>query len=231
MPKDTKVTKYFVRTLKRNAAKFLLHPPKFFNARERFHYSYEFSNGLRPVIRAYFLCNETCGVRSSSGKRGLACILYDVYSYEPNSIDNSQDYPMDTELFDKRVKTTFLEDDSISSVDFSGYGLYIINMLPCIKNYAKVYDCYFCLVKIFVWSRGSIVMESLQTKITTILTYTLWDIYLEQFFYEEAIVIEKPEAYVNPLCIQFLTKWIAFGARQGIPFARHSQIQCRYVFK
>jgi len=74
-------------------------------------------------------------------------------------------------------------------------------------------------------------MESLQKKITSIVTYTLWDIYLEQFFYEETIVIEKPGASVNPLCIQFLTKWIAFGARLGVPFAHHFQIQCRYVLK
>jgi len=126
LPTETKVTKYFARTLKRNAAKFSLYPPKFFSPYERFNYSYGTSDVLKPVIRSYFLYNYPCsgnsGVRPFSGKRGLACILYDIYSYEHNSIDNSHDYPMDSELFEKRVKTTFIDDNLKSSTDHSGYG-------------------------------------------------------------------------------------------------------------
>lgn len=71
-------------------------------------------------------------------------------------------------------------------------------------------------------------MEPLQKKMNSIVTYSLWDYYVERYFCEQPIIIEEPnEAYVNPLCIQFLTKWIAFGARLGVPLARHSEIQCR----
>lgn len=86
------------------------------------------------------------------------------------------------------------------------------------------------LVKLFVWSRGKVNLETLQITLISIVTSSLWDIYIEQFLWENPIIIEKlPEAFVNPLCTQYLAKWIAFGARLSVPLALHSQLNCRYV--
>lgn len=87
------------------------------------------------------------------------------------------------------------------------------------------------IVKLFVWRRGRVNMEALETKLTSAVTYSLWDIYIERFLWEQPIIIEQPSrTYVNPLCIQYLSKWIAFGAHISVPLARHSQIYCRYVY-
>lgn len=81
-----------------------------------------------------------------------------------------------------------------------------------------------------MWRRGRINIEALRIKLTSIISYSLWDIYIEQFLWEQPIIIEQPsKAYVNPFCIQFLAKWIAFGAHISVPLARHSHIRCRYV--
>jgi len=73
-------------------------------------------------------------------------------------------------------------------------------------------------------------MEALQMKMTAIIINSLWDIYIERFLWEQPIIIEEPsKIYVNPLCVQYLAKWIAFGAQLQVPLARHFQIQCRYV--
>lgn len=87
-----------------------------------------------------------------------------------------------------------------------------------------------CLVKIFAWCHGRINMEALQTKLTSIITSSLWDIYMEQFLKEHPIIIEEPpETHVNPLCIKYLAKWMAFGAQSTVSLAQYSQILCRYV--
>lgn len=81
-----------------------------------------------------------------------------------------------------------------------------------------------------MWRRGRINIEALRVKLTSIVSYALWDIYIERFLWEQPIIIEQPsKVYVNPLCIQYLAKWIAFGARISVPLARHSHIQSRYV--
>lgn len=85
-------------------------------------------------------------------------------------------------------------------------------------------------MKIFVWCRGRVNMEALQTKLTSIITYSLWDIYMEQFLKEQPIIIEDPpETHVNPLCIKYLAKWMVFGAQSTVALAQYSHIQCRYV--
>lgn len=85
-----------------------------------------------------------------------------------------------------------------------------------------------CLVKVFMWRRGRINIEALQIKLTSIITYSMWDIYIERFLWEHPILIEQTsKIYVNPLCFQYLAKWIAFGARISAPLASHSHIQCR----
>jgi len=74
-------------------------------------------------------------------------------------------------------------------------------------------------------------MEALQAKLNSIVTNSLWDIYIERFLFEQPIVIEEPsETYVNPLCVQYLAKWIAFGSRLSIPLARYSHLNCGYVY-
>lgn len=79
-----------------------------------------------------------------------------------------------------------------------------------------------------MWWRGRDNMEVLQQKLTSTVTYSLWDIYIERFLWEQPLIIEQPsEIYVNPLCIQFLAKWLAFGARKSVPLAYHSKILCR----
>lgn len=88
------------------------------------------------------------------------------------------------------------------------------------------------IVKLFVWRRGRVNMEALDKKLTSAVTYSLWDIYMEQFLWEQPIIIEQPStSYVNPLCTQYLSKWIAFGAHISVPLACHSRIQCRYEYK
>ena len=79
-----------------------------------------------------------------------------------------------------------------------------------------------------MWWRGRDNMEVLQQKLTSTVTHSLWDIYIERFLWEQPLIIEQPsEIYVNPLCIQFLAKWLAFGARKSVPLAYHSKILCR----
>lgn len=86
------------------------------------------------------------------------------------------------------------------------------------------------IVKLFVWRRGRVNMEALHKKLTSAVNYSLWDIYIERFLRKQPIIIEQPsKIYVNPLCIQYLSKWIAFGADISVPLARYSQIQCGYV--
>lgn len=88
-----------------------------------------------------------------------------------------------------------------------------------ISDYKKL--LYFS-VNVFVWRRGKINSEILQTKLNSIITYSLWDIYIERFLREQPVIIEQPsEVYVNPLCIQYLAKWIAFGAHISAPLAVH----------
>lgn len=75
-------------------------------------------------------------------------------------------------------------------------------------------------------------MEAIQKKVTSLITYSLWDIYIERFLWEKSIIIEESnKTFVNPLCIQFLAKWVAFGAHLSVPLAHYSQLQCRYVSK
>lgn len=73
-------------------------------------------------------------------------------------------------------------------------------------------------------------MEALQAKLKLIITYSLWDIYMEQFLKEQPIIIEQSlVTYVNPLCIKYLAKWIEFGAQSSVSLAHYSKIQCRCV--
>lgn len=170
-------------------------------------------------------------MRGTSGNRGLACILYDIYSTEEanSSIDNLYDYPTDSELFEKRIQVTCVEDDMNPITDYSGYGWFYSSYFIC--SFGTIfYSFIVCLVKLFAWRRGRVNMEALQTKLTSIVTYSLWDIYIEQFLWEQPLIIEEPsKTYVNPLCINYLAKWIAFGASKSVPLARHSHIHCRYV--
>lgn len=89
---------------------------------------------------------------------------------------------------------------------------------------------FFFLVKLYVWFRGRIPIDNLQILVTSIVTHSLWDIYMVNFLKEQPIIIEEQlKTYVNPLCIQYLTKWLSVGARISVPLSHHSQIQCRYV--
>ncbi|VVC31045.1 Hypothetical protein CINCED_3A015141 [Cinara cedri] len=214
LPIETKITKSFSHNLKRSAAALLLYPPKYGIRYHRFYCSYDaLENPVKPIIRSFFMYNQSSGVtsgasgmRSSSGNRGLACVVFDIYSNEYNSRsgsvdDNSCDYPIDSELFKRRVLTKCIENSAKSNVYYSGY------------------------VNVFVWRRGRINTEVLQTKLNSTITHSLWDIYMERFLWEQPIIIEKTsEVYVNPLCIHYLAKWIAFGAQISAPLAVHSRI-------
>lgn len=87
------------------------------------------------------------------------------------------------------------------------------------------------VVNAFVWRRGRVNAEALQTKLNSIIKYSLWDIYTERFLRDQPIIVKQPsEVYaVNPLCIQYLAKWIAFGAHISVPLAHHSHTECEYV--
>lgn len=136
MPIETKVTKYFVHNLKRIAAAFSLYSPKYANRHHRFNFTYDTLDYSKPIIRSYYLYNQPCsgssgtsGMRAFIGKRGLACVLYDVYSNEENSVDNLYDYHTDPKLFEKLVQVTFDNDDSKSLLDHSGYSKFVNTVL------------------------------------------------------------------------------------------------------
>lgn len=130
MPFETKVTKCFADNLKHIAAALSLYSPKYTNRHHKFNYTYETLDGSKPIIRSYYMYNQPCsgssgpgGMRPFIGKRGLACVLYDVYSNEENSVDNLYDYLTDPELFEKRVQVTY-DDDNLKSIsDYSGYSM------------------------------------------------------------------------------------------------------------
>lgn len=238
MPAETKITKLFAHNLKRNAAALLLYPPKYASRHHKFNYICdELDDSEKSITRSFFIYNQPCGgtsgtggMRGTSGNRGLACILYDIYSTEESSsIDNLYDYPTDSELFERRIQVTCIEDDMNPITDYSGYGWFFRILFVHVIQIFKY--SILCLVKLFAWRRGRVNMEALQTKLTLIVTYSLWDIYIEQFLWEQPLIIEEPsETYVNPLCINYLAKWIAFGASKSVPLARHSYIHCRYVY-
>lgn len=130
MPAETKINKLFVHNLKRNAAALLLYPPKYASRHHRFNYVYDTSdNQEKPIIRSFFMYNQpsagtsgTGGIRVTSGNRGLACALFDIYSKEDNnSMDNSYDYPINLEIFKGRIEATCIEDHLKSVADYSGY--------------------------------------------------------------------------------------------------------------
>lgn len=116
--------------MKRNAATLSLYSPKYVSRHQKFNYTYDALNTTKPVIRSYFIYNYPCfgntgtgGIRPYSGKRGLACVLYDIYSNEDHLIDDLlYDYPIDIDLFKKRVEVTCIEDNMRSTTDHSGYG-------------------------------------------------------------------------------------------------------------
>lgn len=130
MPAETKINKSFVHNLKRIAATLLLYPPKYASRHHRFNYVYDTLGNLeKPIIRSFFLYNQpsagtsgTGGIRVTSGSRGLACALFDIYTNENNnSMDNSNDYLINHELFKRRIQTTRIDDDLNLVTDYSGY--------------------------------------------------------------------------------------------------------------
>lgn len=129
MPLETKITKFFVRNLQRNAAALLLYPPKYASRHHKFNYVYDtFDSSEKPISRLFFIYNQpggtsgTGGMRGISGNRGIACVLYDIYSNEDNSsLDNLYDYPTNPELFERRIQATCFDDDSKPMDECSGY--------------------------------------------------------------------------------------------------------------
>lgn len=129
MPIETKITKSFTHNLKRNAATLLLYPPQYASRHHRFNYTYSMINETKkPIIRSFFMYNQPIagtsvigGKRITSGKRGLACVLFDIYSNEDqDSIDDLYDYPIDPELFERHIQAACI-DDLKSTTEFSGY--------------------------------------------------------------------------------------------------------------
>lgn len=131
MPIETKITKLFVNNLKRNAASLLLYPPKYASRHHRFQYD-TLENTEKPIIRSFYLYNQPSGGATApsimrgvgvSGNRGLACVLYEIYSNEENNLtENMDNYFTDPELFKKRIKITCIEDDLKEITDYSGFG-------------------------------------------------------------------------------------------------------------
>jgi len=129
LPKETKVTKLFIHNLKRNAATLLLFPPQYASRHHRFNYAYSMINETKnPIIRSFFMYNQPIagtsvigGKRITSGKRGLACVLFDIYSNEDHDlIDYLYDYPIDPESYERRIDAVCI-DDLKSTAQFSGY--------------------------------------------------------------------------------------------------------------
>lgn len=118
--------------MKRSAATLFLYPPKYASRHHKFNYIYDTSDNFdKPIIRSFFILNQqradgTSAIRLTSGNRGLACVLYDIYSTEDNSIDNLYDYPTDPELFEKRILATCIDDDLNSISDYSGYSKFFV---------------------------------------------------------------------------------------------------------
>lgn len=131
MPTETKITKLFIHNLKRSAAALLLFPPKYLSRQHRFNYIYDtVDNSNKPIIRSFFIYNQpggltsaNGGMRGMSGNKGIACVLFDIYSNEnSDSINSIYDYPIDPDLFERRIQTTCIGDDVKSFSDYSGYG-------------------------------------------------------------------------------------------------------------
>jgi len=129
LPDETKITKLFIHNLKRNAATLLLFPPQYASRYHRFNYAYSMINETKnPINRSFFMYNQPIagtsvigGKRITSGKRGLACVLFDIYSNEDHGlIDYLFDYPIDPEFFERRIEAKCI-DDLKSTAEFSGY--------------------------------------------------------------------------------------------------------------
>lgn len=129
MPSETNITKFFIHNLKRNAATLLLFPPQYASRHHRFNYAYNTINDTKkPIIRSFFMYNQPIagisvvgGKRITSGKRGLACVLFDIYSNEDHdSIDYLYDYPTDPDLFESRTLATCI-DELTPTTEYSGY--------------------------------------------------------------------------------------------------------------
>jgi len=134
LPIETKITKFFVHNLIRNAATLSMYPPKYASRHHTFNYTYNTLDSSKPIIRSYLMYNQPCinqpssgansgtsGMRTFIGKRGLACILYDIYSHEDNSVDNLYDYPTDPELFERCIQVTCIKNNLKGITDNSGY--------------------------------------------------------------------------------------------------------------
>lgn len=121
----------FAHNLKRNAAALLLYPPKYASRHHRFQYDV-LDNSAKPIIRSFFLYNQPSGGTTGpsvmrgvgvSGNRGLACVLYEIYSNEENNcLGKLDNYLTDIELFKRRIKISCIEDDLKAMNDYSGIG-------------------------------------------------------------------------------------------------------------
>lgn len=113
--------------MKRSAAPLFLYPPKYASRHRKFNYVDDVSDKLeKPIIRSFFILNQLAdgdgGIRYASGNRGLACVLYDIYSNEDaNSIDKLYDYPANPDLFERHILVRCIEDDLNSTSGYSGY--------------------------------------------------------------------------------------------------------------
>lgn len=83
----------------------------------------------------------------------------------------------------------------------------------------------------FVWCRGTVDFNALEPKLTSVITYTLWDACIERFLLERPIFNDRPsETSVNMLNVQHLAKWIALGSHISASLARYSLFpHCGYV--
>lgn len=149
--------------MKRSAAALLLFPPKYLSRHHKFNYIYDtIDNSDKPIIRSFFIYNQpggltsaNGGMRGMSGNKGIACILYDIYSNKNNdSINNMYAYPTNPELFEKRIQTTFIGDNVNSIAGYSGYSKCTLSyyLLICIyKVYCQVQSQQF-IINVFIIS-------------------------------------------------------------------------------